>query len=75
MDLKGKTAKDCCEVILKDYKGMQLNSEEIQQIIVIMGGNHYKVSNLERRMRESDKIKSVKVPGKNYVKYSYKGDV
>lgn len=75
MTLKCKTAKECCESFLKEWDGFSFMSEDIQEAILSRGGKLFKVSNLERRMRESDKIKSVKVAGKNYVKYSYKGDV
>jgi hypothetical protein len=48
-------------------------SEDLKSRIDALGGSYFKVSNLERRMRESDKILSVKVQGKNYVKYRYVG--
>lgn len=73
MDLKGMSAIKCCEMVLKGNGGFMIMSEDIQDLITNFGGNHYKVSNLERRMRQSDNIRSVKVPGKNYVKYSYVG--
>lgn len=75
MNLKGVSAVKCCEEILKGNGGFMVMSEDIQDLITNFGGNRFKVSNLERRMRESDKIRSVKVKGKNYVKYSYIGDL
>lgn len=71
MNLKGMSAIACCETVLKNHNLSIIGSEMIQDLITDFGGKHYKVSNLERRMRESDNIRSVKVPGKSYVKYSY----
>ncbi len=73
MNLQGKSAIECCEIILKSW-GSPLMSEDLKSRIDALGGSYFKVSNLERRMRESDKIRSVKVKGKNYVKYRYIND-
>ena len=70
MNLANRSALECCEKIVT-RSPFAMTSETIQELIKRYGGKHYKVSNLERRMRESDNIRSVKVPGKNYVKYSY----
>ncbi len=69
-----KSAIQWCESFLKEWDNLSFMSEDIQQAILSRGGKLFKVSNLERRMRESDKIRSVKVKGKNYVKYSYIND-
>jgi len=74
MDLKGKTAKDCCEMVLK-FMAIPLYSNDLGSLIDQFGGKYYKESNLERRCRESNNIESIKVPGQSWVKYSYKGDV
>jgi hypothetical protein len=68
-----KSAIQWCESFLKEWDNLSFMSEDIQQAILSRGGKLFKVSNLERRMRESDKILSVKVQGKNYVKYRYVG--
>lgn len=73
MNLSGMSAVKCCEMLLKGREGSGFMSENIQQAIQARGGKCFKVSNLERRMRESDNIRSVKVPGKSYVKYRYIG--
>ncbi len=74
MNLKGVSAIECCEIILRVYEGASISSENMKEKIILRGGNNYKVSNLERRMRDSGKIRSVKVKGKNYVKYRYVND-
>lgn len=74
MNLQGVSAVKCCEMVLKHF-GSEMVSEGLQSWITDFGGKYYKASNLERRMRESDNIRSVKVKGKNYVKYSYIGDL
>jgi len=68
-----KSAIQWCEEISKEMSGYNIDSESMRDEIKSRGGKSFKVSNLERRMRESDKIRSVKVKGKNYVKYSYIG--
>ncbi len=69
-----KSAIQWCESFLKEWDNLSFMSEDIQQAILSRGGKLFKVSNLERRMRESDKIRSVKVKGKSYVKYRYIND-
>jgi len=71
MDLSKATAIEACEQILRVYEGMSVSSESMKEKIIVRGGKCFKVSNLERRMRESDKIRSVKVKGQNWVKYVY----
>ena len=73
INLKGISAKQCCEMILKENWPLVLGSECIKSRIEMYGGKCFKVSNVERRLRESDNVLSFKVPGKNYVKYSYIG--
>jgi len=46
-------------------------SEELQAKIIKLQGGCYKVSNVERRARESDLVKSVSIPGKNYKGYQW----
>jgi len=72
MNLEGMSAIKCCEMVLRVYEGLSISSESMKEKIILRGGKCFKVSNLERRMRESDNIRSVKIPGKNYVKYAYK---
>jgi len=74
MNLSGVSAANCCEEILRVYEGVSISSENMQEKIIVRGGKLFKVSNLERRMRESDNIRSVKVKGKSYVKYRYIND-
>ena len=69
-----KSAIQWCESFLKEWDTLSFMSEDIQEAILSRGGKLFKVSNLERRMRESNKIRSVKVKGKNYVKYRYIND-
>jgi hypothetical protein len=69
-----KSAIQWCEEISKEMSGYNIDSESMRDEIKSRGGKWFKVSNLERRMRESDKIRSVKVKGKNYVKYRYIND-
>lgn len=75
MNLKGKSAMACCEIMSKALSPLVMSSERIKELIIANGGKCYKESNLERRMRESDKIRSVKVKGKSWVKYEYVGDL
>ena len=72
MNLEGMSAVKCCEMVLK-HMGIDLYSNDIGGLIDEYGGRYYKESNLERRMRESDKIKSIKVRGQSWVKYRYVG--
>jgi len=69
-----KSAIQWCEEISKEMSGYNIDSESMRDEIKSRGGKWFKVSNLERRMRESDKIRSVKVKGKSYVKYRYIND-
>jgi len=69
-----KSAIQWCESFLKEWDNLSFMSEDIQEAILSRGGKLFKVSNLERRMRESDNIRSVKVKGKSYVKYRYIND-
>jgi len=72
INLEGKTVTECCEIVAKE-QGHALTSEFMQWSINEWGGPFVKVSTVERKCRGSDKIRGVKVPGKNYVKYAYKG--
>lgn len=71
MNLNGMSAKQCCEMVLKSMEGSKVDSESLRDFISMKNGKHYKVSNIERRLRESDNVRSVKVKGKNYVKYMW----
>jgi hypothetical protein len=65
------SAKQCCEMILKDVPNCGISSERLQEVIELRGGKRYKVSNIERRCRESESISSKRVPNKNYNHYMW----
>lgn len=71
MNPENMSAKQCCEEILREMNGYTVDSESLRDEIKSLFGKWYKVSNIERRLRESDKVRSVKVKGKNYVKYQW----
>ena len=73
MNLQGLTTMACGEAVLK-HAGKPLIPEMIYASIDIYNGKKCKLSALERRMRESDNVRSVKVPGKVYVRYEWVGD-
>jgi len=69
MNLEGMSAVKCCEEIVNGAM-FAMTSENIRELIHTYGGKYYKVSNIERRLRESDKVRSCRVKGKNYVTYA-----
>jgi len=72
IDLEGKSVIECCNIILKNW-GQAITSESLQARIHNFGGPFVKVSTVERKCRESDKIRPVPVEGKRWVKYTYVG--
>jgi len=66
-----KTAQEWVEELTRADSSRIWMSEELQALIVTFGGKYYKASNLERRARESDLVRSVSIPGKNYKGYQW----
>lgn len=71
MNLENMSAKQCIEMILKGVPNCGISSERLQEVIELRGGKRYKVSNIERRCRESENISSKRVPKKSYVNYQW----
>ena len=73
MNLSGMNAVKCCEMILEGAKLGFFSSEELHRMILMRGGKYYKASNIERRCRESLKIrrKIIKANGSRYAIYGY----
>ena len=71
MKLTNMSAIQSIEIILKSDKRRVWPSEALQAEILKLGGNMYKCSNIERRLRESAHVESIRVPNKLFVKYKW----
>ena len=71
-----KSAITWCEEILEGAKLGFCASEELQKLILMRGGKYFKTSNLERRCRQSSRIRSklIKSNGTRYAVYGYAND-
>lgn len=66
-----QSKRSATEYIIEIIKyGNRWTSEALQAEIYTRFGKWYKVSNIERRCRQSDLVASKRVPNKNYNDYS-----